>query len=56
MRVSLCTSVSRGKGPVQARYRTSILVAVERSRLFDSLFHFWVAFLNTAGALVVGSL
>lgn len=41
---------------MQACYRTSILVAVELNRLSDNLFHFWVAFLNAACALVVESL
>lgn len=54
--VSLCTNVSRGEGSVQACYRTSILGAVELNRLSDNLFHFWVASLNMACALVTGSL
>lgn len=41
---------------MQAGYHTSILVAVELNRLSVNLFHFWVAFLNTACALIVGSL
>lgn len=55
MRVSLCTDVSRGKGSVQARYHTGILVAVELNRSSNNLVHFWVAFLNMACALIAGS-
>lgn len=41
---------------MQACYHASILVAVELNRLSNNPFHFWVAFLNTACALVVASL